>query len=185
MSFDLQEHKIHNNAWLGTFIEYALSDSKARTPTAPTKLLGWISLLEGNGFVFENFEQWNASWLRQSLRAQRQMYRLIISALTLHIIDYEMVECIEVHLSRVWSWPQSERGALAKGSLAKNESYISHWDPSRSLCHSKHLSSRFQTDPQSGRAPLALQPHIPPSIGTPWSGWSLGSMIVLFIMIQN
>ena len=149
-----------------------------RTPTAPTKLLGWISLLEGNGFVFENFEQWNASWLRQSLRAQRQMYRLIMSALTLHIIDYEMVECIEVHLSRVWSWPQWERGALAKGSLAKDESYISHWDPSRSLCHSSRSTWAVvsKLTPNLAELHWLSSPTSLPALalhgrGGPWVAW--------------
>ena len=65
----------------------------------------------GNGFVLENLEQWNASWLRQSHLAHRQMYRLMM--LMVMIVDFDF------DLSSVWSCPHSVRGALAKGSLCK------------------------------------------------------------------
>ena len=69
----------------------------------------------GNGFVLENLEQWNASWLRQSHLAHRQMYRLmmLMAMLMVMIVDFDF------DLSSVWSCPHSVRGALAKGSLCK------------------------------------------------------------------
>ena len=84
-------------------------------PTAPTKLFGRISLLVGNGFVLENLEQWNASWLRQSHLAHRQMYRLMMLMVMLMV----MIVDFDFDLSSVWSCPHSVRGALAKGSLCK------------------------------------------------------------------
>ena len=130
-------------------------------PTAPTKLFGWISLLVGNGFVLENLEQWNASWVRQSHLAHRHMYRLmtlmviwwwsLILILTWAVFGLVPIQCVE----------PLPRGLCAKLKIIR--CLFESFRESLGSFGEIDLSSLFHTELQSGRALLTvvLQPHKP------------------------